>query len=149
MHQEMGFILVIEDEEDDALLISHAGRRTGVPRELLVLNTGRQALEYLSGQGSFQDRRTFPLPALMLLDLKMPDLTGFDILHWLQTRPDLQSFPAIVLSSSCSELDRQRALLLGARDYLVKPNAIGDLVQVLKAVHTRWLAEQTESASSG
>ena len=132
-------ILVAEDEETDVLLLRHALNKAGLPHELIVAQDGNEAIEYLRGEPPYADRTQHPLPALVLLDLKMPEMTGFDVLAWLQNRPDLKELPAVVLTSSADEADRQRAQQLGAADYFVKPESVQGLIQVVQALHAKWL----------
>jgi CheY-like chemotaxis protein len=132
-------ILVAEDEETDVLLLRHALNKAGLPHELIVAQDGNEAIEYLRGEPPYADRTQHPLPALVLLDLKMPEMTGFDVLAWLQNRPDLKELPAVVLTSSADEADRRRAQQLGAADYFVKPESVQGLVQVVQALHAKWL----------
>lgn len=132
-------ILVAEDEPTDVLLLRYAMEQAGSPHKLVVVQDGKEAIDYLSGQPPYADRSQYPLPALMLLDLKMPRLTGFDVLSWLGTQRKLKKLPAIVLTSSADDADRERAEQLGAADYLVKPTAVGDLVKLVKKLHLSWL----------
>jgi CheY-like chemotaxis protein len=135
-------ILLAEDEETDVLMFGVALERTGLSCPLVSVRDGREALDYLSGGPPYQDRTRHPLPALIVLDLKMPRLTGFDVLAWLRTRPDLQRIPAVVLSSSSYPEDIHKALALGARDYHIKPHSLEDLVALLRKIAVRWLRPQ-------
>lgn len=134
-------ILAIEDEASDAWLLQRAFHRAGLQQKLIVVPDGQDAVAYLSGQGPYTDRTQFPLPKLMLLDLKTPRMNGFELLNWLRSRPELTTLHSVVLSSSTNETDLQRALQLGACEYRVKPHAFADLVKALQEVHTRWLAK--------
>jgi len=93
----------------------------------------------LRGDAGYSDRARFPIPALLLLDLKMPKVDGFDVLTWLRSRPELSPLPVVVLSSSSREDDIQRARLLGAADYRVKPADFEQLQVLAQDVATRWL----------
>jgi CheY-like chemotaxis protein len=81
-----------------------------------------------------------------LLDLKMPRVSGFDVLAWLTTRPDLKDLPVLVLSSSSLDSDMHQARAMGARDYLVKPHSIQELVKMLEDIHARYLARPPAQA---
>jgi DNA-binding response OmpR family regulator len=94
----------------------------------------------LLGEANYADRARFPVPALVLLDLKMPKVDGFDVLAWLRTRPELESLPVVVLSSSSREDDIQRARTLGAADYRVKPADFDELMILAQEVANRWLS---------
>lgn len=132
-------VLSVEDEESDGIILSHAFKKAGLPNPLTILGDGQEAVDYLSGTAPYQNRRDNPLPGLMLLDLKMPRMNGFELLAWIAERPELKTFPVVVLTSSGSEADVQRAKTLGARDYLVKPNDLQQYVKLVEDVHARWL----------
>jgi CheY-like chemotaxis protein len=96
-------------------------------------------VDYLSGIPPYGDRELNPLPALLLLDLKMPRMNGFEVLSWLATQPNLGHLPVVVLTSSSDESDIQEARRLGARDYLIKPHTTVELVELLQNLQQRWL----------
>lgn len=132
-------LTVVEDEESDALLLRLALEEAQIPNKLILLRDGQDLITYLDGQSPFNDRLEFPLPGLVLLDLKMPRVDGFMVLSWLATRPDLRHIPTVVFSASICESDRKKALELGASDYLSKPSHFKILVAMLRALHQRWL----------
>ena len=132
-------VLVAEDEPTDALILRIAFEQAGIPRSLVVVRDGEEAVNYLCGNPPYTDRSVHPLPALILLDLKMPRMTGFDVLAWLASRPDFKHLPAIVFSSSSEEQDVLRARQMGARDYFIKPHSISDYVKIVHTIHARWL----------
>src|SRR5690242_14029566 len=101
-------VLLAEDDENDVLLLRHAFRRAGLQYPILDVPNGEEAIHYLSGCVPYGDRDHYPLPTLLLLDLKMPLLNGFDVLSWLKARPEYRDLPAVVLSSSGLDPDRQR-----------------------------------------
>ncbi len=137
-------ILLAEDDENDALLMRVALQKAGVSRPLIVARDGQETVDYLEGRGPYADRGRFPLPALLLLDLKMPRMNGFDVLAWLQGRPEL-ALPVVVLSSSEVAADIEKARLLGADDYHVKPQEFADLLKIILELKGRWLADKTVS----
>jgi len=131
-------VLLVEDDPNDVLLVQRAFRRAGLPKPQ-ALGDGEQALSYLSGQGDFADRGRHPLPTLVLLDLKMPRMGGFEVLRWLRARPDgLRLLPVAVLTSSAENPDIQRAYEAGANSYLVKPPAFDDLQRMIEALGLYW-----------
>jgi len=132
-------VLVAEDDSNDVFLLRHAFEEAGVHCPMIAVEDGQEAINYLSGQPPYCDRGRYPMPRLLLLDLKMPAINGFELLAWLQTRPELKDLPAIVLSSSNQETDISRARELGARDYLVKPSVLNDLVRLVEQLQARWL----------
>ena len=128
-------ILLVEDSEDDVFLMQRAMTKAKLDFPLQVVTTGQDALDYLSGSESFSDRSRHPLPALIFLDLKLPYVHGFEILSWLRQQPPLRDVPVVVLTSSPEERDREKALALGAKAYLVKPPTPEMVSQAM-----RWLA---------
>jgi len=120
-HRERVFLLV-EDNPDDAFLMEM--ELTRIPgHRLCIVKDGQQALDYIEGKSPYKNRQEFPLPDLILLDLKMPCLDGFEVLKWLrtQTQDDIAATPVIIISSSDSQEDVKEAYKLGANFYLTKP----------------------------
>jgi CheY-like chemotaxis protein len=135
-------LLVAEDSEDDVFLLERALQQTGVAIYARFVRDGQEAVNYLEGLGDFSDRQQYPMPALIMLDLKMPRLDGFDVLEWVKSRPDHRRTPVIIFSSSDDPRDIDRAYNLGASCYLAKPSAAGqmpDLVQILDAYWRRFV----------
>lgn len=118
-------------------------RKARLSHPLVIVRDGQEAVDYLSGNGPYADRFAHPLPALVVLDLKMPRMSGFDVLAWLATKPEFRSLPAVVLSSSADESDIKRARQLGAREYFVKPHSFDDLINIAHQMHARWLGAST------
>jgi CheY-like chemotaxis protein len=132
-------VLAAEDDEGDAMLLLLAFRRAGIPHPLIVVHDGQEAVDYLNGTAPYADRAMHPLPALLLLDLKMPRLNGFDVLAWWSARPDLCDLPVVVLSSSSHPSDMAKAREMGAREYIVKPHGFAQLSKLLQELCQRWL----------
>jgi CheY-like chemotaxis protein len=99
---------------------------------LHIATNGEEAIDYLSGVGTYADRQAYPLPDCVFLDLKMPFMSGFDVLEWLREQPSLSDLKVVVLTSSPEDRDRERALELGARGYAVKPPSPQMLLEVLR-----------------
>jgi CheY-like chemotaxis protein len=135
-------ILVAEDDENDIFLMSRAFTRAAIPNPLFVVHNGQEAVDYLSGKGDFSKRDKFPLPGLMLLDLKMPWMDGFDVLKWLRAHPQFDNLPVVVLTSSKLQSDVDQSRQLGVYDYRVKPHGFDDLVRLLDDVRKCWLDER-------
>lgn len=131
-------ILVVEDNEDDAFLLERAGKQAGV-NSFRFVSDGRQAIDYLKGNGPFSDRGRFPMPFLILLDLKLPFVSGFDVLKWIRQQPEFCTLVVIVLTSSKERRDIRRAAELGASSYLTKPATTGELVELIRAIKEYWL----------
>jgi CheY-like chemotaxis protein len=108
---------------------------------------GERAMAYLSGLGIYADRDRFPLPSLILLDLKMPRATGFEILKWIRKHPELGQLPVLVLSGSELQDDIRRAYDVGANSYLVKPLGFEALVGLVTRINTSWIPAIGHSAA--
>src|SRR5688572_11742413 len=139
MREPCNFLLV-EDSADDVLLVEHAFKEGGAPHRLYPVGDGEQAMDYLIGMGTYSDRKKYPLPSVILLDIKMPRVTGFEFLEWLHREApvDLRLIPVIVMSSSNDERDIKRAYQLGANCYLIKPIAWAEFKEQLKALNIFW-----------
>lgn len=127
-------VLYAEDEPDDVFFMAHAFKNDPDAR-LVTVKHGGEVVAYLKAEGQFSDRSKNPLPQLILLDLKMPIMDGFDILKWIRGTPSVSSIPVVVLTSSANDTDKSRAALLGANGYLVKPgrpDKMDDLISVFK-----------------
>jgi CheY-like chemotaxis protein len=127
-------ILLAEDLPDDVFLFERALSKAGIHNPLQVVTDGEQAIAYLTGLGRFHDRVTYPLPFLIVLDLKMPYRNGFEVLAWIKSHPTLFDLPCIVLSSSAQKLDQVRAYNLGARSYLIKPLSAQDFLDLASSM---------------
>ena len=134
-------ILVAEDDPTDAFFLQRAFAKTGTPVGLKFVRDGQEAIDYLRGESPFGDRAANPMPQLLLLDLKMPRLNGFEVLHWLKTQPGLKRLLVIVFSSSAETGDINRAYDLGANSYLVKPHATEQLLELVNRVEKYWLED--------
>src|SRR4051812_17675555 len=132
-------ILIAEDSEEDSEILRRAFRKTGCNVPLLFVRDGQQAMDYLSGDGEYADRTAHPLPRLLLLDLKMPRVDGFDVLGWLQKHPKLKLIPVTVLTSSNFDKDVDRAYGLGANSYLVKPSSLGGYEDIAEKLRSYWI----------
>ena len=133
-------ILFAENEPDDVVLTQQALKEAGVVNPLIGVPDGDEAIRYLKGEGRFADRVAYPEPCLLLLDLRMPRLTGLGVLTWLREHPEIRgSLSVIVLSSWDDQADVQTATALGACDYLLKPNRFDELVELMREVKRRWL----------
>lgn len=132
-------ILLVEDSEDDFILLRRAFKQAGVTIPMHWVSDGQQAIDYLAGKDAFADRTVHPLPSIILMDIKMPYKTGFEVLAWLRQEAALKTVPVLMLTSSNDENDRAKAEKLGANAYLVKPSSIDALIGVVKNVAAEWL----------
>jgi len=126
-------VLLVDDSEDDCALFQLAFRRSGTKMELLSpVGDGADAISYLSGATVYADRDRHPYPQVLVLDLKMPGRSGFDVLEWLRQQPTRPL--TIVLSGSDHRTDIEHALSLGADFYQVKPPGLTDWVDTIKVL---------------
>jgi CheY-like chemotaxis protein len=131
-------ILIAEDSENDARLLEMAIRDLGMKNPVRLLDDGRKVIDYLKGSGEYEDRKAFPFPSVLFLDLKMPRIGGFEILHWLKEHPRCSIIPVMILSNSGLEEDVKKAYELGANAYFVKPATFEDLKRMLHAAFEFW-----------
>ena len=131
-------VLVAEDDESDAFLMQRAFHSFGLMRPPHIVGDGGEAIAYIAGEGRYSDRMAFPCPALIILDLKMPRVDGFQVLKWLNEHPDFRVIPTIVLSSSADPRDVKHSYCLGANGYLCKPSGFADFKEMLGKVIAYW-----------
>ena len=136
---EHAVILLAEDEEDYVLLIRRAFAQAKIPNPLHVVWNGQEAIAYLKGEGKYANREEYPLPDLLLLDLKMPRVNGFEVLKWLRSEPGLAPLRVLVLTSSEELRDVNEAYKLGANSFLVKPLDFQDFTQLSRLIQEFWL----------
>jgi CheY-like chemotaxis protein len=132
-------MLIVEDDPYDSKLILRAIRKARILNPTRLIEDGASAIAYLAGKPPFDDREAFPLPVVVLLDLKLPKQSGFEVLAWLRDQPTLSRLPVVVLTSSAENSDVNRAYDLGANSYMVKPVDSDALVDMLKTVELYWL----------
>jgi len=132
-------LLLAEDDENDLFFMQRAFKQAKIANPLFRVKDGEEAIAYLQGEGGYADRKEFPLPCLILLDLKMPRRNGFEVIAWVRAQPVLKRLPIVVLTSSQQDPDINRAYELGANTYLVKPVKFEGLVEMMKALHLYWL----------
>ena len=132
-------ILLAEDDENHVFLVKRAFEQAGLLNPLHVVHDGDEAIAYLDGKGKYADRDAFPLPCLLLLDLKMPNKNGFEVLEWVRTQPKLACMRTIILTTSGATSDINRAYKLGATSFLTKPLDFRDFVQLTPTVKGYWL----------
>src|SRR6516162_8208226 len=106
---DQALILLVDDSEDDILLIRQAFAKAGIPNPLQVVRSGEEAVEYLQGIWKYRNREEFPLPAMVLLDLKMPGMDGFEVLSWIRQQPGLSAIVIVVLTCSVAVRDINKA----------------------------------------
>lgn len=132
-------ILLVEDEEHDVFFFKRAAKLAGMLNPLNVAQDGGQAIDYLKGTGVYANRAEFPLPSLVLLDLKLPYVMGLDVLKWIRAQPEFQAVIVIVFTSSRLAPDIEAAYRLGANSYVVKPSTPARLQEILMIIRHYWL----------
>ncbi len=135
-------ILLAEDDPDDVFFIRTAFERTCPGVRVSAVSNGLEAVKYLKGQQPYADRLVFPLPNLVLLDLFMPVMTGFEVLRWIREQPHLNGLPVVVLGSSRWNDDSKLAYQLGADFFVVKGCDLDELTQAMAQVARRWLGRK-------
>lgn len=133
-------ILVLEDDENDAWLLERALRKSKISNPIHLVRDGEEGINYLAGRGKYADRLAYPLPGLIITDLKMPLLNGLEVLKWLRAHPDFRRIPTLVLTSSKQESDIANAYGFGANSYIVKPTSLEDLELLGRIVRDYWNA---------
>jgi CheY-like chemotaxis protein len=144
MTAEGSTVLLVEDNATDVLLIRRAFDKARLGNPLHVLGDGDAAVEYLSGSARYADREQFPLPILILLDLKLPRRSGLEVLEWLRGQASLRRIPVVMLTSSEQPRDVNSAYDSGVNSYLVKPVEFDALFDMLKAVSLYWVMFNTK-----
>ncbi len=136
---KMPTILYVDDDDNDVLLLKHAVRSAQVCFNVQVVNDPEKATAYLGGQGIYADRKCFPIPELVLLDLKMPRMHGLEVLSWIRSQAGLKRLVVIVLTASNQASEVNRAYELGANSFLVKPVELEALVEMVKGISAYWM----------
>jgi CheY-like chemotaxis protein len=137
--EEKETILLVDDSEDDHALMRFAFKKAGIRNPVRELYSGEEAIAYLSGEGQYAARERFPLPCLIITDLKMPGVDGFELLEWLSKQHEFVRVPKLVLTASGHEGDEKRARELGACAYFVKPSQLNNLVKTVIEMNEDWI----------
>ena len=131
-------ILLVDDDENDVLLMRMAFEKSGLPNTIQWASDGAEAVAYLNGEGAYANRQLYPFPEVLIVDLKMPRMTGIELLTWIRDHPEYRVIPTIILTSSRLDADIQAAYNLGANTYMIKPASLENLAKMVKAVHEYW-----------
>ncbi|MEO6992061.1 MAG: response regulator [Lacunisphaera sp.] len=132
-------ILLVEDEPTSVFFFEHVVKKLGITNPVRIARDGREAVDYLTGAGEFVDRQKYPVPGLVLLDLKLPCYSGFEVLQQLRQHWETKRVVVLILSSSASDDDIAKAYSLGATGYLVKPLHLEELQEIVRAIKDFWL----------
>jgi CheY-like chemotaxis protein len=131
-------ILLVKDTADDIFFMRRAMNSIGGDAQLQVARDGQEAIDYLSGTGDFADRVAYPVPSLVLLDLKLPRVPGMDVLKWIRSRLDFKIMPVIILTASGEFADWERGYRLGANSFMPKPTSFDDLKKLVQCLTDYW-----------
>ncbi|HKQ86180.1 MAG TPA: response regulator [Candidatus Acidoferrales bacterium] len=141
-------ILLIEDNPDDEALTLRALQKNNIKNEVVIARDGAEALDYLFGTGTHARRDTRVMPHVILLDLKLPKVSGFEVLKALRSDPRTKLLPVVILTSSNEERDRIEGYGLGANSYVRKPVEFGSFIEAVRHLGLYWLI-LNESAPAG
>jgi CheY-like chemotaxis protein len=139
MNSSAPHLLLVEDDENDVFFLRRALQSAGAPVQLHVAPDGRQALDYLQGRNGFEDRAVHPLPTLVLLDLKVPYVSGLDVLRQIRSDPKLRRLIVVVFTSSSLDSDVVQAYEIGANSFLVKPSRLEEQKELAAMIVRYWL----------
>ena len=132
------WILQVEDDENDVRLLQFAMESAGFPDCLRTANSGQAALDYFEGRGDYADRGRYPLPHLVLLDLRLPRLNGLEVLRWLRGHPRFCHIVVIMFTASAHPDDISQACALGANAFVQKPSTHAELIKFLQCLRGFW-----------
>lgn len=132
--QQQKTILIVEDNPADLLLLKRAFHKLNAEFELQVVTTGQEAVHYLQGDEPYRDRTQYPLPSLIMLDLRLPGMSGLDLLKWVRQQPQFQDLPIVALTAYGNR-ELPRAYDLGLDFYLLKPAEAHALAEVLQGLN--------------
>ena len=132
-------ILVVEDRPDDVILIQRAFHQAALKNPLFFVGDGEEAQAYLEGMGKYARRDEYPLPDLVLLDLKMPKMDGFELLEWIRSHPVFNAFRVVVITASEDICDIKKARKMGADSFLVKPFEFRNYSSMLRTLGSFWM----------
>lgn len=139
-------ILLVEDNENDVLLTRLAFAKAGVANPHQVVGSAEEAMAYLAGQGRYADRTLFPVPVVALLDLSLPGISGFELIKWIRTQPELGAVHVAVLTGSAEEKDAEHARQLGANSFFTKPLEVPNTDVLIAALRgeQQWVLRMRE-----
>jgi len=132
-------ILFVEDSMDDAKLTIRALAKSGLTNKLHHVKDGAEALDFIYCRGHYASRNILEHPKLILLDLKMPKVSGMEVLEKIKSDPDMKSIPVVILTSSKEDPDIKRCYGLGANSYIVKPVESDNFFQAIKELGLYWM----------
>jgi CheY-like chemotaxis protein len=139
MPNEPFTVLLVEDDLNDIFIVKRAFKMADIHTPLQVVTDGQEAVSYLRGDGKYADRNTFPVPRLIVMDIRMPRKSGFEVLEWVKTnRQPLRRIPIVIVSSSENPDDINHAYELGANAYMVKPMNFRAVEHLFETITHYW-----------
>lgn len=132
-------ILLVEDNPDHVLIIKQGLKMNHVANDVAVAEDGQEALDYLYHQGKYADPQTAPRPGLILLDLKLPKVDGFEVLQRIKRDPALKAIPVVMLTSSEQEVDVAKSYFEGANSYVTKPIQFTEFIEKIREMKLYWV----------
>ena len=139
MIEQQKTILFLEDDENDILLVRRVIKKLDLNANFRFCQDGTEGLKYLKGEGKYADREEFPLPSLIILDIKLPKVSGLEVVRWIKKQEDHKNTPVIMLSSSGQPGDILKAYEFGANSFLVKPVEFSQFIEMLETIYTFWI----------
>jgi CheY-like chemotaxis protein len=127
-------ILYVDDNKEDALVVERALAKASIPAKIIALEDGCDAADWLTATGVYSDRKTFPAPDLLILDLNLAGSSGFDLMEFVKARRELTKLPLIVYTASDEAEDKRRAFNLGANAYVCKSTGVNELMTYVRPV---------------
>ena len=137
--REVGSVLFVDDDPDWVELLRMAFQRIEIPNPIHGVGDGPEAIRYLRGEGRYAKRADYPLPELVLVDLRLPGMPGFEVLQWIRQQPGLARLAVVVITGMAAPGDAQRAQELGATACLAKPFSFDKQVELARQIRDRWL----------
>ncbi len=132
-------VLLVEDDLNDIFLVKRAFKMAQIRNPLQVVTDGQEAINYLRGDGKYADRENYPLPKLVVMDIKMPRKSGFEVLEWIKNNgAPLRRIPVVIVSSSDNPKDINRAYELGANAYMIKPVDFRAVEHLFQSITHYW-----------
>lgn len=141
-------VLLVDDNADDRLFFELAWEKSEPAQPLRMVGSWREAVEYLNGTGGFADRKRFPFPSVILLDMRLPDGNGAELVRWIRAHPRFHRLTIVMLSGSAHERDVNLAYASGANSFLVKSGNLDQLQQIVSLIQSHWLGQDLSVPAS-
>ena len=138
--REVGSVLFVDDDPDWVELLRMAFQRIEIPNPIHGVGDGPEAIRYLRGEGRYAKRAAYPLPKLVLVDLRLPGMPGFEVLNWIRQQPELARLAVVVITGMAAPGDAQRAQKLGATGFLAKPFSFDKQLELAQQIRDKWLS---------